>query len=90
MPKIKYSYIFNDYFHRVFECFVEVNNSINLKNLVSNVKFLKGESFNEENAEYSFCWKDYYQFKMIVDKVVNQPFYRTLIHKSTYIDKVSI
>ena len=27
---------------------------------------------------------------MIVDKVVSQPFYRTLIHKSTYIDKVSI
>ena len=90
MPKLKYSYIFNDYFHRVFECFVEVNNSINLKNLVSNLKFFKGECFDEENAEYSFCWKDYYQFKMIVDKVVSQPFYRTLIHKSTYIDKVSI
>jgi hypothetical protein len=90
MPKLKYSYIFNDYFNRVFECFVEVNNSINLKNLVSNLKFLKGERFDEESSEYSFCWKDYYQFKMIVDKVVNQPFYRTLIHKSTYIDKVSI
>ena len=90
MPKIKFSYIFNDYFNRVFECFVEVNNSINFKNLISYLKFCKGERFDEENAEYSFCWKDYYNFKMIVDKVDKQPFYRTLVHKSTYIDKVSI
>jgi hypothetical protein len=90
MPKLKYSYIFNDYFNRVFECFVEVNNSINFKNLISYLKFCKGERFDEENAEYSFCWKDYYNFKMIVDKVDKQPFYRTLVHKSKYIDKVSI
>ena len=90
MPKIKFSYIFNDYFNRVFECFVEVNNSINFKNLISYLKFYKGERFDEENAEYSFCWKDYYNFKMIVDKVDKQPFYRTLVHKSKYIDKVSI
>jgi hypothetical protein len=54
------------------------------------LKFYKGERFDEENAEYSFCWKDYYNFKMIVDKVDKQPFYRTLVHKSKYIDKVSI
>jgi hypothetical protein len=54
------------------------------------LKFNKGERFDEENAEYSFIWKDYYNFKMIVDKVIRQPFYRTLVHKSTYIDKVSI
>ena len=90
MPKIKFSYIFNDYFNRVFECFVEVNNSINFKNLISYLKFYKGERFDEENAEYSFYWKDYYNFKMIVDKVDKQPFYRTIVHKSKYIDKVSI
>lgn len=90
MPKIKFSYIFNEYFNRVFECFAEVNNSINFKNLISHLKFYKGERFDEENAEYSFCWKDYYHLKMNIEKVVKQPFYITIVHKSTYIDKVSI
>lgn len=90
MPKIKFSYIFNDYFNRVFETFAEVNNSINFKNLITNLKFYKGERFDEENTEYSFCWKDYYNLKMIIEKVVKQPFYISVVHKSAYIDKVSI
>lgn len=90
MPKIKFTYFFNDYFDRVFDAFAQVKGNVDYKNLLSNLKFYKGELLDEENSEFSFYWKNYYYIKMIVDKVIKQNLFRSLIIKSIYIDKLPI
>ena len=63
MPKITFSYIFKDSFHRVVETFNKLNSNLSLSvnNLISNLIFTKGNYFNEEESEFSFCWKNYYK-----------------------------
>ena len=79
MPKISFSYIFDDEIERVFECFrnPQLNMGVAYNNLVSNLKFHKGENFDEENSEFSFFWKKYYDIKMVVENVINYPHYKT-------------
>jgi hypothetical protein len=60
------------------------------ENFVSNLKFLKGENFDEENCEFSFFWKKYYDIKMITENVTNLPDYKTFTVKSTSIDKICL
>ena len=49
MPKITFSYIFKDSFHRVVEAFNKLNSNLSLSvnNLISNLIFTKGNYFNE-------------------------------------------
>ena len=65
MPSIKYSYIFDEEIERVYECFrnAQLNKGILYNNFVSNLKFHKGENFDEENSEFSFFWKNYYNYR---------------------------
>ena len=51
---------------------------------------VKGERFDEENSEFSFVWKNYYNMKMIVQNHINKENYRAYTHKSLFIDKVVI
>jgi len=92
MAKIKFSHIFNDDLERVYEGFKQVinNMTVEYQNLISNIKFHKGNDFDEINAEYSLCWKNYYHFNFIVDNVILTPFFRSIIHRTTYIDKLPI
>ena len=92
MPKIKFSYIFNDDLERVYEAFKEVCYKIVVqsKQLISNIKFHKGNDFDEISAEFSLCWKDYYQIKFIVDNVIITPFFRSIVLRSISIDKLPI
>ena len=92
MTKIKYSHIFNDDIERVYEGFKQVSDKIMVesKQLISNLKFHKGYSFDEINAEFSLCWKNYYQIKLIVDNVIITPFYRSIVHRAISIDKLPI
>jgi len=92
MSKIKFSHIFNDNLERVYEGFKQAINSIafEFKKLISNIKFHKGNELDEINAEYSLCWKNYYHFKLIVDNVIQTPFFRSIIHRSISIDKLPI
>ena len=92
MPKIKFSYIFNDDLERVYEGFKEVSEKIVVENhkLISNLKFHNGNNFDEINAEFSLYWKNYYQIKLIVDNVIITPFYRSIVHRATNIDKLPI
>lgn len=50
----------------------------------------KGERFDDENVELSFCWKNYYNIKMILEKVIKHELYKSFIFLSTYIDKLPI
>ena len=56
MPTIKYSYIFDEEIDRVFECFrnAQLNMDVVYNNLITNLKFHKGENFDQENSEFSF------------------------------------
>lgn len=90
MPKIKFSHIFLDKFERVYDFFAIVKLDISFENLISNLKFYKGERFDEENAEFSFCWKNYYEIRIVIDKVIKDGFFRSITGKSTYIDKLPI
>lgn len=89
MPKISFSYIFNEDFDRIFKCFSspDINSGI-FNDLLSNFKLIKGESLDQENTEFSFCWKKYYNIKMIVDNVENRSFFKSLTFKSICIDKL--
>ena len=92
MPKITYSYIFNEHFNRVFECFADagINLSFIFSNLISNCKIMNGNRFDKENIEFSFSWKNYYEFKMIVDKVVKENLLKSLTFRTIKIDRVPI
>ena len=89
MPKLRYSNIFNDYYERIYRCFFDPNfNIINEDSLLSNLKFHKGNSLDEENAEFSFCWKNYYNIHIVVEKVYRKPNFAIITHKSINIDKL--
>ena len=59
-------------------------------NFVSNLKFHKGENFDEENSEFSFFWKKYYDIKMMIENVINLPHYKSFTNKSISIDKICL
>ena len=92
MPTIHFSYIFDEEIDRVFECFrnPQLNMGVTYNNLVSNLKFHKGENFGEENSEFSFFWKKYYDIKMVIENVKNFPHYKTYTNKSISIDKICL
>ena len=92
MPSIKYSYIFDEEIERVYECFrnAQLNKGIVYNNFVSNLKFHKGENFDEENSEFSFFWKNYYDIKMLTENVINLPHYKSYTNKSISIDKICL
>ena len=74
MPKIQYSYIFDEEMDRVYESFsnIQLCQDIAYDDFVTNIKFIKGERFDEENAEFSLVWKNYYHIKMIVQNHINK------------------
>jgi len=92
MPSIKFSYIFDEEIDRVFECFknAQLNMDVAYNNFVSNLKFHKGENFDEENSEFSFFWKKYYDIKMMIENVINLPHYKSFTNKSISIDKICL
>ena len=90
MPKIKFSYIFHDSFERILHSFEIVYKDYSSMNPITNIKFYKGQHFDEENAEFSFCWKNYYEIKMVVEKVIKHPFIKSYTHRTIYIDKLPI
>ena len=92
MPSIKFSHIFDEEIERVFECFknAQLNMGVVYNNFVSKLKFHKGENFDEENSEFSFFWKKYYDIKMTIENVVNLPHYKTFTNKSISIDKICL
>ena len=92
MPNTKFSYIFDEEIDRVYDCFtdMQLNNGIAFQNFVTKFKFIKGEKLTEENAEFSFIWKNYYEIKMIVQNVKNFNTFRTYTNKALYIDKITL
>ena len=92
MPIIKFSYIFDEEIDRVYDCFtdMQLNNGIAFQNFVTKFKFIKGEKLTEENAEFTFIWKNYYEIKMIVQNVKNSNTFRTYTNKALYIDKITL
>lgn len=88
--KIKFTYIFDEELDRVYECFtsMQINLGVVYKDLISNLKFIKGEKFDTENGEYTAIWKNYYELKMVIENVKKEQFYRTYTNRSIYIDKI--
>ena len=90
MFKIKFSYIFDEEIDRVYECFTDmrINIGITFKDVISKLKFTKGERFDVENSEFTLFWKDYYEIKMVVENVKKEPFFRTYTNRALNIDKI--
>lgn len=90
MPKIKFSYKFDEEIDRIYECFKDpqINLGIAFINFVSNLKFIKGEHFDEEKAEFTFIWKNYYNLKMMIENVKNGLNYKTYTYRSILIDRL--
>ena len=90
MIKINFSYIFDEELERVYDCFTDVtiNTGVVFKDLITKLKFIKGERFDEENSEFSAIWKNYYELKMIVENVKKEPFFRTYTYRALYIEKL--
>ena len=90
MFKIKFSYIFDEEIDRVYECFTDmrINSGIAFKDVISQLKFSKGERFDAENSEYTAIWKNYYEIKMVVENVKKDKFFRTYTNRALYIDKI--
>lgn len=90
MPKIKFSYIFDQELERVYDCFTDmrINTGITFKDLISKLEFIKGERFDTENSEFTAIWKNYYELKMVVENVKREQFFRTYTLRALYIDKL--
>ena len=68
----------------------QLNKDVAYNNFVSKLKFHKGEYLDQENSEFSFFWKKYYDIKMITENVITLPHYKTFTIKSTSIDKICL
>ena len=92
MPKISFSYIFDEEIDRVFNVFIHVSSTlrVSFKNSLSDIIFYEGNSLADENCQFSFKWKNYYTIKMISEKVVKTKFYKSFTHNSINIDKVPL
>ena len=92
MNKINFPFIFDDDFERVVNAFSESHLylDISLQNIISNVKFLKANRFDEENSEFSFLWKNYYEIKVVVENCINKKNFKTYTFKSININKLPI
>ena len=92
MPKLSFSYIFDEEIERVFQAFIHVSASlrISFRNSLSELIFFEGNSFADENCQFSFKWKNYYTFKMISEKIIKTKFFKSFTHTSISIDKVPI
>ena len=90
MPKISFSYIFDEELERVYECFtnMSINTGITFKDLISKLVFNKGERVDTENSEYTAMWKNYYELKMVVENVKKEKFFRTYTNRTLCIDKL--
>ena len=90
MMKIHFSYIFDEELERVYECFtdVRINNEIAFKGLISKLKLLNGDKFDEEKNEFTAIWKDYYELKMVVENVKKEQSFKTYTYRALYIDKI--
>ena len=90
MPSIRFSYIFNEDIERVYKAFIFVSESlrISFKNSLSDLIFYEGSSFDDENSQFSFKWKNYYTIKMVAEKIIKTKFYKSFTHSSLNIDKV--
>ena len=90
MFKIHFSYIFDEELERVYECFTStsINTGIIFKDLISNLKFDKGERFDSENSEFTAVWKNYYELKMKAENVKKELFFRTYTNRTLSIDKI--
>ena len=88
--KIHFSYIFDEELERVYECFtdVRINNEIAFKGLISKLKFIKGEKFDEDKSEFTAIWKSYYELKMVVENVKKEQSFKTYTYRALYIDKI--
>ena len=71
MPKISFSYIFDEEIERVFHTFINVSASlrISFRNSLSDLIFYEGNSFADENCQFSFKWKNYYTINLLYIKV---------------------
>ena len=92
MPKIDFSYIFDEEIDRVFNSFIHVSSSliVSFKNSLSDLIFYEGNSFADENSQFSFKWKNYYIIKMVCEKVVKTKSYKSFTHNSINIDKIPL
>ena len=90
MPKISFSYIFDEELERVYECFtnMSINIGITFKDLISKLVFNKGEQVDTENSEFTAIWKNYYELKMVVENVKKEKFFRTYTNRTLCIDKL--
>ena len=90
MSKFTFSYIFDEELERVYECFTDmvINTGITFKDLISKLKFSKGERFDTEYSEYTAIWKNYYEIKMVVENVKKEQFFRTYTNRTLSIDKL--
>ena len=88
--KIHFSYIFDEELERVYECFTDmrINTEISFKGLITKLKFIKGEKFDEEHSEFTAIWKDYYELKMVVENVRKEQSFKTYSYRTLCIDKI--
>jgi hypothetical protein len=68
-----FSYVFNEKLQRVFDCFTNYStvSLITYNGLISEVCKIKGNSFNEINAVFTFLYKNYYHVNIKVNSFVN-------------------
>ena len=67
---------------------MRINIGTTFKDLISKLKFSKGQRFDVENSEYSAIWKNYYEIKMVVENYKKDTFFRTYTNRALYIDKI--
>jgi hypothetical protein len=67
---------------------VRINNEIAFKGLISKLKLLNGDKFDEEKNEFTAIWKDYYELKMVVENVKKEQSFKTYTYRALYIDKI--
>lgn len=80
---VKFSYVFDEDINRVYKCFTDYNlvSGMTYNHVMQSTRRIKGETFDEEGAEFQFIWKNYYTLDIIVENVIKTEAHRGYTHR---------
>ena len=87
---VTFSYVFNEDIERIYECFSNfcLVTEMNFNHLMTNVKKIKGNNFDELGAVFSFTWKNYYNIEITVENLISTETHKSFVHLANKIEEI--
>ena len=87
---VTFSYVFNEDIERIYECFSNfcLVTEMSFNHLITNIKKIKGNNFDELGAVFSFTWKNYYNIEITVENLISTETHKSFVHLANKIEEI--